>query len=576
MVWDLRCRLRPDRAKLAASQSATRGHDSIFQMMMFQIPVCGHRSIVLRNRPLAPAFFLLVLQLVWQLPLNAQLETLQVSTNNGVLQGALSADGKVKSFKDVPYAAPPIGPLRWKPPQPPASWTGVRQATDFGPRCMQGPIFPDMVFRDSGPSEDCLSLNIWTPAARSAPLPVMVWIFGGGFAAGAASEPRQDGANLTKQGVVVVNLNYRLGIFGFFAHPDLAKESAHHSAGNYGLLDQLAAIEWVKHNIALFGGDPSNITIFGESAGSFSVSALMASPLAQGLFNHAIGESGAFFSLTLPLKPLAEAENADVKFAQSALGTSSLESLRDKSSGELLAAALKQNIVRFSPDIDGYFLPEDVSSIYSSGHQCHIPLLAGWNADEGSYKAIFHDEAPTAKNYVTSVRALFGPDADKVLRLYPGKTDAQAKRSAQDLAGDQFIGYSTWKWLEMQSQTGGSPVFRYEFDQATPLSVADKAKDPARTPTAYHSSEIEFVFGVLASKKLPWHPADYMLSNAMSEYWANFAKTGNPNGEHLPSWPAYNKQDGYPVMHLNASPHVAPDSHHQRYEFLESRGTDNK
>jgi para-nitrobenzyl esterase len=438
---------------------------------------------------------------------------------------------------------------------------------------MQGEIYPDMMFEDNGPSEDCLSLNLWIPAApRTSRLPVMVWIYGGGFAAGSSSEPRQDGGNLSRQGVVVVSMNYRLGIFGFFTHPDLARESAHHAAGNYGLLDQLAALKWVKNNITLFGGDPNNITIFGESAGSFSVSALMASPLAQGLFTHAIGESGAFFSATLPLNPLTKREELDTAFAESALGTSSLRALRAKPAHELMTAALKQGIIRFSPVIDGYYLPQDVYSIFRAGRQSHVPLLAGWNADEGSYRAIFGEEAPTAQIFAARIHALFGPDAQNILKLYPAGSDAQAKSSARDLAGDQFVAYSIWKWLEMQNQTGESPTFRYQFDQVTPPSATELAQDPRREASAFHSSEIPFVFGVLSSMQRPFHPADYMLSNAMAAYWANFAKTGNPNGADLPFWPTYKKQGEHPVMHLNASPHVLPDAARPRYLVLDSFG----
>src|SRR3984957_8537097 len=219
---------------------------------------------------------------------------LQVKIDTGTIEG--KANGPVRAFLGIPYAAPPVGELRWKPPAAVAKWTGVRKATDFGPHCMQGKVYGDMKFRDSGGSEDCLSLNVWVPTETSgAKLPVMVWIYGGGFAAGTTSEARQDGTHLAQQGVVVVSMNYRLGIFGFFVHPELAKESGRNSAGNYGLLDQLAALEWVHDNIAAFGGDPGNVTIFGESAGSFSVSAQMASPLAKGLFQKAVGESGAAF-----------------------------------------------------------------------------------------------------------------------------------------------------------------------------------------------------------------------------------------------------------------------------------------
>lgn len=494
----------------------------------------------------------------------------RVNTPDGALEGVVSPDGKVVSFKGIPYAAPPVGTLRWKPPQPVAHWSGVREAAEFGSRCMQGNIYGDMIFRDPGPSEDCLYLNVWAPAKHEgARLPVMVWIYGGGFAAGASSEPRQDGGNLSKRGVVVVSMNYRLGIFGFFAHPELAKESEHHASGNYGLLDQLAAIKWVHDNIALFGGDPANVTIFGESAGSFSVSAQMASPLDQGLIQHAIGESGAFFSETLQLKSRAETEKADMQFAKTELGTDSLEALRAKPAEELLKASMKShNPIRFWPNIDGYFLPQSVAAIFAAGRQSHIPLLAGFNKDEGSYKMIFGKEAPTAANYGKRIHELFGKNAAKILELYPGKTDAEAKRSAQDLAGDQFIAFGTWRWLDAQLATGKSPVYRYKFEDAPP-APANATAEEAADRGAYHSAEIEFVFNVLPSKELPWRPQDFKLSDMMSAYWSNFAKTGDPNGRGLPKWPVYSAADGYEVMHLSAEPHAERDEHRARYEFLE-------
>jgi para-nitrobenzyl esterase len=500
----------------------------------------------------------------------AQVRYEQLRTPNGVLEGVVSADGKVRTFKGIPYAAPPVGELRWKPPQPAPEWAGVRKAADYPARCMQGRIYPDMVFNDKGPSEDCLYLNLWMPAApEKTPLPVMVWIYGGGFAAGATSEPRQDAGNLSKKGVLVVTMNYRLGVFGFFSHPELTKESGRKASGNYGLLDQLAALKWVKKNIATFGGDPNNVTIFGESAGSFSVSALMGSPLAQGLFKRAIGESGAFFGTTLPLRPLAETEKADVEFAKSSLGTTSLQALRAKPAEEILQASLKQETLRFSPNVDGYFLPKDISTIYASGKQSHVPLLAGWNADENSYRSIFGLASPTAQNFATRVRALYGDQADAVLKLYAATTDAEAKRAAQDLAGDRFIAYGTWKWMEMQLKTGKSPVFRYRFDQTLPLTAA-AAQNPNAEPTAPHSSEIEYVFQVLSSKRLPWRPEDRKVSDLMGSYWTNFAKTGNPNGPDLPQWPVYGSRDGYQVMHLTADPRPAPDRQRARYELLDN------
>jgi len=500
-----------------------------------------------------------------------QLSTVQVRTANGVLEGVVSADGQVRTFKGIPYAAPPVRPLRWKPPQPAPSWTGVRRAVDYGPRPMQSRVFSDMIFHDNGPSEDCLYLNIWMPE-HPAPgkLPVMVWIYGGGFAAGSTSEPRQDGGNLSKKGVMVVSFGYRLGVFGFMALPELTGESGHHASGNYGLLDQVAALQWVKANIAAFGGDPDNVTLFGESAGSFSVSALMASPLAQGLFKRAIGESGAFFGNTLPAKPLAQAEAAGMKFAQSAFSTTSLAALRAMPAKYLLRAARKRPWDYFKPDIDGYFLPTNCLAIYAAGDQSHVPLLAGWNRDEGSYKSYFTNAAPTLKNYVKFSKGRFGTNAETFLTLYRATTDTQAKRAAQDFAGDRFIAYSTWKWLEMQLLTGESQVFRYEFDQTLPLPARAKR---GMEPTAPHASDIEYVFRMLSAKHLPWRPEDRKVSELMADYWTNFAKTGDPNGPGLPPWPAYDRRDGYQVMHLAADAGAAADGHRARYEFLDQPGT---
>jgi para-nitrobenzyl esterase len=488
-----------------------------------------------------------------------------VRTDRGKVEGTVSADSKVRIFKGIPYAAPPVGALRWKAPQPAPKWSGVRKAVEFGARCMQAPVFPDMVFRDKGPSEDCLSVNVWAPAERSkVKLPVMVWIYGGGFVAGSSSEPRQDGENLAKKGVVLVSFNYRLGLFGFLSHPDLARESGRNASGNYGLLDQLAALEWVRKNIGAFGGDPGKVTIFGESAGSFSVSALMASPLAKGLFQRAIGESGAFFSTTLPLKDRAQTEPDGAKFAES-VGATSIKALRAKPADELMRDAMRAGAFRFTPNIDGYFLPEDTRAIYGAGKQSHVPLLAGWNLDEGSYRSFFQTDEPTAANFIARARKLFGDRADEFLKLYPAENDAEAKRSAQDYAGDQFIAYSTWKWLEMQQATGGSPVYRYEFDQAPPQPAGAESRG------AYHSAEIEYVFEALASRQLPWRPEDFKLSDQMSSYWTNFAKTGDPNGEGLPAWRRYSEATKYGVMHLSAAPAFEPDAHRGRYEFLDAK-----
>src|ERR1700751_2255629 len=303
----------------------------------------------------------------------------RITTETGVIEG--KREGAVNVFLGIPYAAPPVGELRWKPPRPAAKWDGLRKAKEFGKRCMQTRVFDDMVFRDPGISEDCLTLNVWAPANAKAKLPVMVWIHGGGFVAGGSSEPRQDGHNLAQHGVVVVSMNYRLGVFGFFTHAELAAESDKKAAGNDGLLDQLAALEWVQRNIATFGGDPGNVTIFGESAGSFSVSAQMASPLAKGLFQRAIGESGAAFSKTgLRFKPASEREAEDGKFAETALGAKTVAELRAIPPKKLSAVAMKndagRDVFSFCPDVDGDFLPESVEGIFAAGKQNDVALLA--------------------------------------------------------------------------------------------------------------------------------------------------------------------------------------------------------
>ena len=319
-----------------------------------------------------------------------------------------------------------------------------------------------MVFHDPGQSEDCLSLNIWTPATAQpdAKIPVMVWIYGGGFTAGASSEARQNGEFLAQRNVIVVTLNYRLGILGFFAHPQLTAESPHHASGNYGLLDQAAALAWVKENIRAFGGDPANLTIFGESAGSFSVSSQMASPLSRGLLARAIGESGAAFASTgLSYPALAEAQAEDAKFAQDAFGTSKLKDLRKLTPDQLIAAATSKTShpPHFGPDVDGYFLPKPVADIYAAGEQAHIPTMGGWNADEIREAVLKAPTPPTAASFQAQAHMQYGENADAFLAAYPATTDEQALRSAGDLADDRFIAFSTWRWLEAQVKTGQSP-----------------------------------------------------------------------------------------------------------------------
>ncbi len=496
-------------------------------------------------------------------------DRLVVATDRGKVKGTLSSDGQVRAFLGIPYAAPPVGSLRWKPPQPAAKWSGVRSATGFGPHCMQPKLYADMIFRDPGQSEDCLTLNVWTPAQdKDERLPVMVWIYGGGFVTGGTSEPRQDGEHLARKGVVIVSMNYRLGVFGFFALPDLASESAKHAAGNYGLMDQAAALEWVRHNIAAFGGDPGKVTIFGESAGSISVSAQMASPLSHGLFARAIGESGGALTgpgltfLTLPVS-----EKRGEEFVQSAFKNSSLSFLRSVSADDLLKAAnaAPHSEDVFRPNVDGDFLPESVPQIYADGKQAHVPLLAGWNKDEGTQEVLDQPEKPTPENLRALAMKRFGPRAQEFLDVYAASNDAEALRVAEDFAGDAFIAYSTWAWLEAQAKTGDAPVYRYRFDLGSP----GDPNHPAAIG-AFHSDDIEYVFGTLDSRQgAKWRPEDYKLSELMQNYWTNFSKTGDPNSSGLPQWPTYNEAGNWQVMHLSPDPEVRPDRHRDRYLFLQ-------
>jgi para-nitrobenzyl esterase len=497
-----------------------------------------------------------------------------VRTSAGLLEGQPAQDG-VRAFLGIPYAAPPVGDLRWREPQPVPRWDGVRQATAFGARCLQGRIFDDMIFRDAA-SEDCLYLNVWTPARQAGErLPVMVWIYGGGFQGGSASEPRQDGARLARKGSVVVSMNYRLGVFGFLAHPGLTAESGRQASGNYGLLDQLAALRWVRDNVAAFGGDPGKVTIFGESAGSLSVSALVASPLGKGLFQRAIGESGAYAGQTaLPLATLAASEQAGSAFA-SALGAASLASLRQKPAEDVLQAALKAQ-PWFAPTIDGYVLPKDPGAIYAAGEQNRVPLLAGWNADEVRAGVVLGPQKPTAAAFAKQLRTRFGPAADALLKVYPAATDAEALESAAALGGDTFLVYATWKWLELHRQSG-APVYRYRFDRKIPVAPDTKVNGQPATSAdvgARHAGEIEYVFGALDSQPtVPWEPADRALSDLVMSYWSNFARSGDPNGPGLPPWPRFTGGGGPQVMHLDVKSEAREDALRARYETLDAAMT---
>jgi para-nitrobenzyl esterase len=513
---------------------------------------------------------LLLAALAFTLPLHA--DPLKIKTAQGTVEGALTPDAKVRAFKGIPYAAPPVGNLRWAAPQPPAKYNGTLSAKDYGNHCAQANSFADMIFHDPGPSEDCLTLNIWTPADAKpgAKLPVMFWIHGGGYYAGGSSEARQDGQFLAHRNVIIVTINYRLGIFGFFVHPELTAESPHHASGDQGLLDQVQALQWTHDNIAAFGGDPANITIFGESAGSFSVSSLMASPLSKNLIAKGIGESGgALVSEALPAQTRAERETIDSAAAQTLLGTSSLAELRKIPTDKILQAlTTTKTHPRFSPEVDGYFLPESVAAIYAAGHQAHVPLIAGWNADEVRAAIIMNPNKPTVATFTASAQKDYGDAAPDFLKLYATTTDAEAQTSAGDLISDRFIAYSTWRWIEAETKTGGAPVYRYLFAEPAPT---DKYHPVA--VGAFHSDDIEYVFGTLDSRPgATFTPADRTLTDQVQQYWTNFAKTGDPNSPTLPHWPVYKPTD-YQVIRLDgtiAPTAAAPDTLRSRYLFLDT------
>ncbi|MGO4700686.1 carboxylesterase/lipase family protein [Dyella sp. 2RAB6] len=486
---------------------------------------------------------------------------------SGRLSGIHDAKTGLNEFQGIPYAAPPVGPLRWKPPQPAVAWKDLRKAERFGPRCMQRPIFSDMLFRSNGMSEDCLYLNVWAPAdSANKKLPVLVYFYGGGFVGGDGSELRYDGAALAQRGIVTVTVNYRLDVFGFLATPELAAESPQHAAGNYGLLDQAAALAWVKQNIAAFGGDPGQVTIGGESAGSMSVSALMASPLSKGLMRGAIGESGSVLGNLEP-RPLAQTLQEGSAFARR-VNASSLQQLRKASAQSLLDAAGQKDVPEFGPTIDGYFFPRSPTAIYAAGEQAHIPLLLGANSQEGSYVNLLDKAAPDPAHYRAAVQKQLGEHADAALKLYPGTNEAQIKASGTALAGDRFIAYSTWAWMRVHRQTGQAPVFYYFFNQARPAKRDGSAGPDAG---AVHSGEIEYALGNLPGNAVyAWTQADRQVSETMQAYWAQFIKTGTPNGPGLPHWPAAADKDGGLLRQtIGADTRTHVDRDAARYEFLQ-------
>lgn len=502
------------------------------------------------SRRRAAAAALVVASLAW-LPSAAlqaadTLPSTRIALPSGAIDGVRMSiqETPLRVFKGVPYAAAPTGELRWKPPQPLTAWAGVRQANAFGAYCMQLPLFR-VDFRSRQMSEDCLFLNVWTPARTPGDnLPVLVYFSGGGFAGGDSSEPRYDGAALASRGMVTVTVNYRLGVFGFLTLPEMARESAYGAAGNFGLLDQHAALRWVRENIAKFGGDPDKITIGGESAGSVAVAAHMASPLSRGLFVRAIGQSGAAFG---PLTAWSRQDAITVSqgFARKVNATS-LRALRSMPAETLLAGTgPKENPeFLFWPSVDGHFLTEPLEATFAAGAQARVPLLVGSNSHEAPHTLVLSERPPTPQNWRAALKRIFGPLATDVLALYPGNDDDEVRRSATSLASDIFIGHATRRWVDAHRETGGSPVYFYYYTHKRPPA---RHAEPGQPPEegAVHSSEIKYALGTLGlSNRFVWRPEDHAVSRVFSGYVAHFVKAGTPNDPALPPWPPSREERG--------------------------------
>ncbi len=545
----------------------------------------------------------LFLSLAFLLPMMGTMAQTQVKTAEGILEGKdLSG---IKVFKGVPFAAPPVGNLRWKAPQPAKHWDGVREAKEYGPNPMQEPLFGDMNFGTKVNSEDCLYLNIWTPAkTMKEHLPVLIYFNGGGLMAGSGSEARYAGDAMARKGIISITANYREGIFGFFAHPQLSKETTYKGSGNYGFMDQVAAIKWVKDNIEAFGGDPNRITIVGESAGSMSVSALMASPLCQGLFAQAMGSSGSVmgFKKVLTLK---EAEQKGVEMAQKIAAQmvgktdktkgkaskkkapkADIDMLRNLPAEELLKLASVKSLPTYN--IDGYFFVEQPEETFAKGNQTKVPLLVGGNNQEMTPLAVLMGKQPTVENLKAGAKATFGEEnIDELFRLYGITADKDVlEQPGVNLASDIFLDYSTWKWGNMHKLTSGQPVYRYRYCHPRPAmaikgkvaalagGVIDAKEGEAPAPQdkgAVHSADIEYAMGTLPTNRIyNWQPADYMISDIFSQYYINFVKTGNPNGLGLPEWPSTNGKAIAPVLQIDENTVVKTDAQmEKRYEFID-------
>lgn len=478
----------------------------------------------------------------------AQLALSQIQTakvTGGEVQGVVAGD--ITIFKGIPFAAPPVGDLRWKAPAPVQSWTGIKKADAFGPACMQA---ANSQGNTAPVSEDCLYLNVWTPAKKPGDkMPVIVWIYGGGFSGGSTSIPMYDGTGFAKRGVVLVSVAYRVGPFGFLAHPELSRESGKGS-GSFGLEDMIAGLKWVKDNIARFGGDPANVTIFGHSAGGMAVNMLAASPVAKGLFHRAICMSGGSFAplqtsnqggvgMGIPALKLAESNGED--FLKN-LGAADIKAARAMKAEEIQnKMGTGMGGIRFRPVADGYIIPTDLYSIYQARRFNDTPILLGHTSNElGSFGGRGN---ATAAAFEKQVKSQYGPNADAILRVYPHSTDAEAAKSTKELSRDSTFGWSTWTWARLQTGKGKGKAFEYYYDYHAP--EADGSG---------HGSDVPYAFQTLSGGQggAP-KPEDLKLSDMISSYWVNFARSGDPNGPGLPKWPAFTESNQQAMVFDNAS-----------------------
>ena len=468
-----------------------------------------------------------------------------VRIETGPVAGVAGPDSTVKIYKGIPFATPPTGDLRWRPPQPPASWDSVRNADRFSASCIQEkvgsrPPWTEEFMVQNEISEDCLYLNIWTPARRAgAALPVLVYIHGGGFNEGSGAIDLYNGSNLAEKGLVVVTINYRLGVLGFLAHPELTEESPHNASGTYGLLDQLAALRWVRDNIAAFGGDPGRVTVSGQSAGAVSVYALTASPLAESLFHRAIIQSGpgalASFGLATTAettRPLERAESTGLKFAK-AKQASSIRELREMPVEKLTAPVEGAELARFWPVVDGWFLPVSIEAAYRTGKQHDLPVISGMNADEASAFPGYGSANP--EEFKNQVMERYGSSATGILEQYPSDTKEEAGQS--EIALQRDLGAAALRRLAAErAETSSSDQFLYYFGRAIPWPAHPEFG-------AFHTAEVPYVFHNLDKLDRPWKEQDRRIADTISSYWVQFAATGDPNGSDLPRWPAYSERD---------------------------------